>query len=212
MRVFVKEFTYASIYAATVETRWKMLKSKESNGKFLYPYLTSGEIEAFDRKWHELNPEIQMWWDQLVYLYRKQGYLEEPVFHARCDFLDGEDLNKLANFQPQAGGSALVHLATFKLLEKITFGKWGPGSGLMQQGHDALVVEVPADHDGPQVVEKDETGKVVGTKWCADPNCRCTAAQTARYLEECMTINGREYGLPLMFKGEAVIGKTWHDV
>ena len=43
-------------------------------------------------------------------------------------------------------GASIVHDATFELIELYPFQKWGPGTGLVNNGHDALLFEVPEKH------------------------------------------------------------------
>jgi hypothetical protein len=83
-----------------------------------------------------------------------------------------------------SGGSALVHLATFRMLDAIPFEKWGRGTGLIHQGHDSLVVECPAA-EGERV---------------------------AKLLEECMKEDGRKFGLDLPFIGESKVGRNLKEV
>ncbi len=185
LRRFVKEFTYASLYRAGPETIHAVLTSSEDEaGNLLYPTLTVRETTAFHTKWLARNPEIEKWWEDDLEEYRRLGYLAEPVFGMRRDFLDGEAPNEIANYKAQSGGSAIVHVATMALLEEIPFEKWGPGTGLVTQTHDSLVVECP-ESEGERV---------------------------RQILERCMTLDGNRWGLPVPFLGEAKIGKTWKEV
>lgn len=181
LRRAVKELTYASLYGAENEVKTEIITSSEDeNERLIFPDFTIRQVSAFTEAWHRRNPEIVPWWESLINEYRRQHYLTEPVMGLRLDFLDGEEPNKLYNYKPQASGSALVHLATFRMLEEIPFFYRGPGTGLVQQGHDSLVVECPegeADH-------------------------------VKHVLEESMKEDGRKYGLDLSFIGEAKTGKN----
>lgn len=185
LRVFVKQFTYASLYRAAPEMIHQILTSSEDDdGNLLYPTLTVRETTAFHTKWLARNPEIEKWWESDLEEFRTLGYLAEPIFGLRRDFLDGEAPNEIANYKAQSGGSALVHVATDRLLQQIPFEAWGPGTGLVTQTHDSLVVECP-EAEGPRV---------------------------AKILEECMTLDGNRWGLPVPFLGEAKIGHSWKEV
>jgi DNA polymerase I-like protein with 3'-5' exonuclease and polymerase domains len=185
LRVFAKQFTYSSIYHAGDETVHDTLASSEDEeGRLLYPDLTLRETSAFHDKWLRRNPEIETWWNDVLEEWRKNHCLVEPILGLKVDFLDGEDPSKMINFKCQSGGAALVHLATFKALEQIPFAAWGPGTGIITQTHDSLVVECP-ESEGPRV-------KAI--------------------LEEAMRMDGRAYGLDVPFLGEPTIGKTWKDV
>lgn len=214
LRRFVKEATYLSLYRGGVETLHESLTSAEDeNGRLLYPDLSVRECGAFHDKWLRRNPEFESWWERDLEFWRRNHFLADAVFGLKVDILDGEDPNKIANWRCQSTGAALMHLATFQLVEAIPFGKWGPGTGLINQCHDSNTVECPAEHPGPQVpAVLDSRGEVVKkAKWCADDNCQCTPAKTARLLEETMAIDGRQFGMDVSFLGEAMIGNTWKD-
>jgi DNA polymerase I-like protein with 3'-5' exonuclease and polymerase domains len=185
LRVCVKQLTYSGLYRAGNETKHEIITSAEDdNEALLFPDFTMREVAAFTDAWHRRNPEVEVWWDSLVVEYRRQHYLEEPVMHLRLDFLDGEEPEKLANFKPQAGGAALVHRACFRALDEIPFMRWGAGTGLIQQGHDSLVMEVPESE----------------------------GERTKKILEEAMTEHGRAFGLDLPFLGEGKVGKNLKEV
>jgi DNA polymerase I-like protein with 3'-5' exonuclease and polymerase domains/uracil-DNA glycosylase len=227
LRDFAKRFSYAVLYKATVETVHETLASSENNaGDLVFPDLTLRETRNFHERWLRASPEFGDvdgsggWWLRELQEYRRQGFLVEPIFGWRRDFLDGEEdsENEIVNFKCQAGGSAVVHLATLKYLKYMPFGRWGPGTGLIQQGHDALVVEVPATH-GPASFridkygepELDKFGQPMVDKWCAK-GCKCITEQSRRELQECMTVDGRQFGLPVMFTASGKAGFRWSEV
>lgn len=190
LRRFVKEGTYASLYLAGPETVHDVLAASEDRetGDLIFANLDPRQTMLFHQRFQAKHPAIPDWWDAVIAEWRDQGYLEEPVLGLRCDFLDGEEPNKIVNLKPQSGGSAIVHLATMRLLEEVPFEKWGPGTGIVQQGHDSLVVECP----------EAEAEKVKTT------------------MERCMAVSaaeaGRLWGLPVKFLGEGKIGKNWKEV
>lgn len=80
-------------------------------------------------------------------------------------------------------GAHIIHISTFDLLKEIPFGKWGPGTGLIAQVHDALYVECPESEAG----------------WVAD------AIKTA--------MNRNIPGLPgVTFSAKPKAGMRWSDV
>jgi uracil-DNA glycosylase len=225
LRRFVKEFTYASFYLAEDDTKHGVLTSSEGwvcgqcslaldnyvarcekhpsaihERRILYPDLTLREVVAFSAKWLNRNPEIATWWETEQAEFRRQGFLAEPIFGMRRDFLDGEDPNAEVNLKAQSGGSALVHLATEIIMRELP--KYG--ARLVQQGHDSLVVEVPVDHAR-------YTGKDAEFGYCP-PKCKCRANHVARMMELAMAMDGRAWGLPVKFVGEAKIGFRWNEV
>ena len=101
----------------------------------------------------------------------------------RRDFLDGENLNELVNYPIQGSASSLMNIAILRLHEEIPLWKWGPGTGIINQCHDSIVVECPTNQ----------------------------ADWVKAKLEECMNLAFD--CLPgVMFTAEADIGMTWKDV
>lgn len=185
LRRFVKEFTYASGYYAGSETVHAVLTSSEADdGTLLYPDLTLRETANFHDVWIRRNPEIERWWSSTLEDWRRDHFLVEPILGLKVDFLDGEDPSKMINFKPQSGGSAIVHLATFEVLKEIPFERWGPGTGLVTQTHDSLMVECPESE----------------------------SERVKSILESCMHMSGKPFGLEVDFLGEPKIGRTWKEV
>jgi hypothetical protein len=90
----------------------------------------------------------------------------------------------MSNFKAQSGGSAIVHIATKRFVENMPK-DWHGRVLIVNQGHDSLTCEVKMDGDLPQRVGK--------------------------FLEECFTINGNDYGLPVPFLGEMKVGPNWKE-
>jgi DNA polymerase I-like protein with 3'-5' exonuclease and polymerase domains len=215
LRDFGKRFSYAVLYRAEDEKVQEVITSTEDDdGRLLYANLSLRDTSALRQRWLDGNPEIKTWWESEIAEWYKQGYLVEPVLGQRIDFLDGEKgenvEGRIVNFKCQSGGSALVHLATMDLLDAIPFGKWGPGTGLIQQGHDALEVEVPCEHERWNCGACSAGCKHTEFGWCP-PGCGCEANKTARLLEEVMRRDGRKYGLPVTFTASAKIRRRWHE-
>jgi len=227
LRRFAKEFTYASTYMAADETKQTVLTSSEGwvcgacgapldkylsrcdahptarhEKRLLYPDLTLRDVAVFSRKWLDRNPEIEAWWQSEVTAFRKQGFIAEPIFGMRRDFLDGEEPNEIVNLRPQSGGSALVHLATQRAIPEIR--KVDPSALFVLQGHDSLVFEAGRDHERYR-------GDDAEFGYCP-PNCGCKANRIARVLEAAMKEDGAQYGLNVPFQGEASIGYTLQEV
>ncbi len=119
--------------------------------------------------------------------------------------VDDEDHQYVAEgiISKNSAGAHIVHDATFKLIDQIPFFKWGPGTGLINQCHDALVFEVPMDHEKYK-------GDDAEFKWCP-PNCKCTANKIARMIKEAMNVELKE--LPgVKFSATPEIDMTWDKV
>lgn len=144
IRDFTKRLVYASSYVAQAPTIHRVITSVEDmNGNLLYADMSLLDVAELRTNWLRENPEIEPWWGIEVQEYQSQGYRCDAVWGRRCDFLDGENINEIANFDEQAGCAAIVHDDTFELLKAIPFEKWGPYSGLIMQDHDKLIIECP---------------------------------------------------------------------
>ena len=183
MRDFAKRFVYAVIYGATDETIHDVIVSVEDEkGELIYADLALRETSALRTRWLREAPEFERWWDRTLAKFKRDGYLTDPVVGRRRDFLDGEDFNECVNFGVQAGGAAIVHIATHRLMDTVLpFGRWGHGTGLVNQCHDALTAEVPIGE----------------------------AESIKEAITEAMTI--RVPGIDVDFTAEARIATTWRD-
>jgi hypothetical protein len=96
-----------------------------------------------------------------------------------------------------------MNLALIRLAEAIPFQAWGPGTGILNQCHDAIVIECPADGTS---YTKDENGKI---RW--DIPQGSIPWKVMGLLEECL--NCEHPALPgVKFTATADIGLTWKDV
>lgn len=146
MRTFSKSFSYASFFGATLETKLGVIRSTEdADGNLVYANLNEREMRKRDEAFFAKIP-LPAWWESELAAYRKQGYLRDPVWGRRRDFLDGEDVNQIYCFRTQAAESAIVHDAEQEILNFIPFGRWGHGTGIVHEGYDSLMLEVPEEH------------------------------------------------------------------
>lgn len=144
LRKIAKSIKYASFYGSGDETVFGLVTSAEDdNGNLMYPDLTLREVSALKRNWLKGIPELPRWWEDTMEEYRDRGHVSDPVWGRRRDFLDGEAFNEIVNHPVQSAGAHIIHESTFDLLEEIPFEKWGPGTGLISQVHDALYIECP---------------------------------------------------------------------
>lgn len=214
LRKIAKSIKYASFYGSGDETVHNLVTSAEDEkGNLMYPDLSLREVATLRRNWLKGIPELPKWWDDVLEEYRGNGFVADPVLGRRRDFLDGEEFNEIINFPIQSGSAHVIHMATFDLLQVMPFSKWGPGTGLIAQVHDALYAEVPCPHEqfsvpnGPNG-KPDEKLREFG--WCP-PGCRCEANWAARQIEEAM--NRTHPGFPdVTFSATAKIAKRWSKV
>lgn len=195
LRELIKTYRYASIYWASAETKHSVIRSTELTGfrnredgsEYLHtdlPYLKFdlNQVRFFDKVWHEAEPDWMQAWQQMLTLYSKQGYMEDPLFGRRSGGLQEGKKNEVVNYPVLACEAAVMAIAEQRVLESFPFQKWGPGTGLTAQVHDSLVVEVP-EH---------------------------LAEWAQKKMTECMTIEVP--GWPVTFSCEADVGRTWAEV
>jgi hypothetical protein len=197
LRNLSKAVQYASQYMATVETVHKLIQKTElpaldpetkkpiGDGITDLPYakLPLRRVRLMRDNWLKGAPEFEGGWTREIEAYRRQGFLLEDVGGRRRDFLDGEAPNEIVNFPIQSTAAALMNRALIALFEEIPMHKWGPGTGIINQCHDSIVVECP-ESEGPRV---------------------------AALLEACM--NQEHPALPgVRITATATIGRTWKEV
>jgi DNA polymerase I-like protein with 3'-5' exonuclease and polymerase domains len=151
MRDLAKKVQYASQYWATVETVWRIITSSEDKeGNLIYANLSLAEVRDMCDAWLQGAPEIPAGWEADMAFFQKHGYMAEPILNRRRDFLDGENKNEIVNYGIQAAGASHMNLAMVELVEKVPLNYAGPETGLINQCHDSLVLEVP-EADAPRV-------------------------------------------------------------
>lgn len=190
MRTFGKMFRFASQYGAKDKTIHRIVSSVEDNkGNLVYADVSLAECANRRKLLLEADPEYETGWADEIATWRKQGYLQERIWGRRRYFLNGEPTsddeeayNEIRNFPVQSACASICHEAAIDLVQAIPFEKWGPGTGLICQVHDALYVECP---------EKE-------AKWVAG------------VMTECMT--RKYPGLDVVFKAEAHVGRRWSDL
>ena len=204
-RDLAKRVQYASQYMATVETVHRVICQTETDngdGSTSLPYLNLSlrDVRRMHEAWLDGCPEFPKGWDREIEVYRKQGFLTEPITGRRRDFLDGENPNELVNFPIQGSAAGLMNIGLVQLAEAIPVHKYGPGTGIINQCHDALVIEVPADGCVYDAEAKKWTVPEGSVPW-----------RTMKTLEECM--NATHSSLPgVRITATADIGSSWKEV
>ena len=145
-----KVVQYASQYEATAETVHKVVQKTEIENKdgttdLPYAKLPLRKVREMRDAWLKGAPEFAKGWESEMALYRKQGFIAEPVTGRRRDFMDGENPNEISNFSIQGSAAGLMNLAIVPIWEAVPLHKWGPGTGIINQCHDSIVIECPED-------------------------------------------------------------------
>ena len=119
--------------------------------------------------------------------------------------VDDPDHQYVANgfISKNSTAAGLMNLSLIKLAEEVPFEKWGPGTGIINQCHDAIVIECPADGCSYSV---DATGK---KKW--DIPKDSIPYKMSKLLEECL--RAEHPSLPgVVFTASADIEMSWDKV
>jgi hypothetical protein len=193
---------------AKVETVHKLIQKTEVENKdgttdLPYARLPLRQVREMHSNWLKGAPEFEQGWEKEIGTYRRLGYLAEPITGRRRDFLDGESPNEIVNFNVQSTAAGLMNLSLIKLAEEVPFEKWGPGTGIINQCHDAIVIECPADGCSYSV---DANGK---KKW--DIPKDSIPYKMSKLLEECL--RAEHPSLPgVVFTASADIEMSWDKV
>lgn len=208
MRDLAKRVQYASQYLAKPETVCNVIRQTEildpddpTGRTTVLPYLDLKveEVRGMHRNWLQ-GSRFDAGWDMELRAFRQQGYIADPVMGRRRYFLDGENPNEVVNYPIQAAGAALMNIALIQIAEQIPRALWGPGTGIVNQCHDSIVVECPLDG-----AYYDKSLK----KWVAPPGSIPWKVQ--RIIEGAM--NQSHPNLPdVTFTAAAELGMTWAEV
>ena len=193
MREMAKTYRYASIYAASPETKLSVITateitqldevSRELSTAMPYLRFALSQVRMFDQIWHEQEPDWKRAWKEMTDLYGMNGCaMTEPLFHRRSGGLSDGKLQEVVNFPVLACESSVMSICEERVRDVFPHQKWGPGTGMVAQVHDSIIVEIP-EHLA-------DWGKAA--------------------LEECMTVEIPGWEVP--FTCEADAGMTWMEV
>ena len=144
MRDIAKTLRYASIYGANPTTVWQVITSTETDDAELpYLRLTLREVRHMHEAWLKSEPEWEQAWKAMQAKYDKQSFMESPLFRRRSGPLSDGKMQEVVNFPILACESSLMRIAEQQVLQLFPFEFAGPGTGMIQQVHDSIVLEVP---------------------------------------------------------------------
>lgn len=159
MRKLAKAIQYASQYAAgcalrsgrpqvvDTHTVFRLVTSAEDKerGVLLFADLSESDVAVMHEAWLRGCPEFPEGWMAELRRVKAQGFIAEPVTGRRRDFTGkrARKLNEIANFPIQSSAAGLMNQMLDRLVERIPFGAWGPGTGIVNQCHDSITVECP---------------------------------------------------------------------
>lgn len=186
-RKLYKATHLAKQYGATLETAFRLVTSDEDKetGALVFKDLTLDEFAVTSMTWDESFPEYPTGWATEVAAVRFQGFLQEPVLGRRRDYPNGAagNLSEIVNFPIQASAASMLNILMAEVEAEIPHGYAGPGTGLVNQVHDQLLLEVPIG-DLPRVaaiLDRIMNGRVFpglpGVRFTADVGGRNKAGE-----------------------------------
>lgn len=200
MRDVSKTLRYASAYAADPATVWQVLTSTETDdAKLPYVGMTLREVRVMHNKWQQSEPQWDEAWNNMLSIYGRQGYMEEPIMGRRSGPLSDGKKQEVVNFPILAAEGSVMRLAEANVQEAFPHQFAGPGTGIIHQCHDSIAVEVPlpAGFDPMWAPTKGEE---------LPPEIE----KLRRTMEEAMTITIP--GWPVSMTAEADVGRTLKDI
>jgi DNA polymerase I-like protein with 3'-5' exonuclease and polymerase domains/uracil-DNA glycosylase len=229
MRTLSKMVQYASQYKAMVETVAMLIRKTEvpardehgnerKDGTTELPFALMGlrKIREMHQNWLRGAPEFKSGWDKEINHFKKHGFVAEYVTGRKRYFLDTAQsvddkmggTNEIVNYPIQSSAAGLMNKAIIALHEEIPLNKWGPHTGIINQCHDSIVIECPADGCREVEVKDERTGKTK-KKMIVVPGS--IPDRVSRLLEECM--NQTHPSLPgVVITASASVGRTWKEV
>jgi DNA polymerase I-like protein with 3'-5' exonuclease and polymerase domains/uracil-DNA glycosylase len=151
MRDLAKRVQYASLYKATVETVWRVISSSEDNdGNLIYASLKLPQVREMYEAWIGGVPEVPAGWEREMAEYRDTGHGTEPILGRRRDFLDSQgdkvNENEVINFPILGAEGSIMSQETIYVDTEFPPGHDGPGTGLINQNYDSMLLEVKAEN------------------------------------------------------------------
>jgi len=154
-RDLIKTLVYMLLYGGSVQRAHQELTAVEdSHGNLIYTDITERDVRRMERRWKSAAPEFPLWWKKCVESYRRDGYIQDPVWGLRRYFANGEDQNEIVNFGVQAGGGAIVHEGMLALC----FGENGEAPAVPFTEREGLVLQM---HDSLDFLVKEDRAEAV---------------------------------------------------
>lgn len=142
MRKATKVLSFLSHYMGGPQTAWKGLVADEDIQKWMKErgrVLTLREVEAMQRAYFKIHPEIPVWWKRNIEEANQRGYYLEPIFGRRVYFYGPADVSFCQNFPNQSLGAEICDRAMMRIWPQLR----QPEEGFVVAVHDALGLEGP---------------------------------------------------------------------
>lgn len=140
-------FVSNSAYGAEDETLFSVMRSKrDPNGALLFPTITLAEVAAFRHRFtRELYPSFPKMWERVAYETQLHRGYQCPISGRKRLFRAGFKRNEMINFPIQCGVASHMNQRTLEIQDRFDR-ETGGAAQVIQQVHDALTVEAPADY------------------------------------------------------------------
>ena len=147
-----KTIFFASLYAATVETVWRIVTSTEDDeGNLIYADLKLESVRKMHKTLMAGLPELEAGWNSEIRSFRALGYIDEPVLGRRRDLLDlqyttrpDEGKSDMVNPPILGAEGSIMSKATNAIVAEIPFNH-AAKTGLVHQNYDSVCVEALGD-------------------------------------------------------------------
>lgn len=144
-RDLAKIMFFLSLYMGSPMVGHTTLRRMEnSDGELIYSKMTLNDYKRCYNRWLKNAPEFKTWWEEVLGEHAAKGYTVDPVSGRRCDFRNGQNPNAIINWIGQAGGAAIVRIATEQMYKSLPFDQANL-TGFRNQTHDSVVVACVPD-------------------------------------------------------------------
>lgn len=147
MRQSSKTSCYCLMYLATLETFFSTMTGVEDGpeGNLIYAAFTMRQARRIYQLFWKAHPSLLQWGEKTVQRWRERGVVADSILGRPCQFLDGEDMNAIVNWPILAAEQSHAIPAILRAVEQVPFGYAGHGTGMVHDGHDSVMFEVPDD-------------------------------------------------------------------
>ena len=156
VRTFIKRFVYALSYDAQPPKIYQTLSlMRDDNLKPLFPNITLPHIQRTYETWWKLHPAIPVWKKNLIYGWRRTGFIETAYHKRKRYFIGGEKAEEMGNHPVQGSSADLQNDAIRDVVRAYPF-DFSNHRGLIINGHDQIVVECAEREaeDVKKIIEK----------------------------------------------------------
>lgn len=150
LRDLIKRVVYSSLYLALLPTVHRIItEAEDKDEELIYAGFTIQQATLIYDGFHQRAPEFRIHGAEVVKEWKRTGVVESAILkriRACRDAITGEDeINTLVNHEIQAGGRDAVDLELLQLVAKYPMGFAGRNTGLVIDGHDSVIFEVPIE-------------------------------------------------------------------